>query len=141
MQRSATCLCIKAVQGSSSCSWGRVCGGSLLGFSVPPSRGLTALVLYWAGAGPPEPRSLSALSLETQKQANRRLDSPVPSWSWWRGKGGKRPREHVGLVQGHTDKHVKVTISEVENLGLSEQEKAPASWLQGTPRGEATCPN
>lgn len=47
----------------------------------------------------------------------------------------------MGLVQGHTDKHVKVIISEVENLGLLEQEKAPASWLQGTPRGEATFPN
>ena len=43
---------------------------TLLGFSVPPSRSLTALVSYWAGTGPPEPRSLSALSLETQKQPN-----------------------------------------------------------------------
>ena len=30
---------------------------TLLGFSVPPSRSLTALVSYWAGTGPPEPRS------------------------------------------------------------------------------------
>ena len=111
----------------------------LLGFSVPPSRGLTALVLYWAGTGPPKPRSLSALSLETQKRVN------TGSWTAQsqagHGRGGKRPRKHVGLVQARTDKPATVTISEVENMGLSEQEKAPASWLRGTPRGEATCPN
>ena len=149
MQRSASCSWIRAVQGSSSCYWGRVCGGSLekgvgvptilLGFSVPPSRGLTALVLYWAGTGPPEPRSLSALSLETQKRVN------TGNWTAQsqagHGRGGKRPRNHVGLVQARTDKPATVTISEVENLGLSEQEKAPASWLRGTRRGEATCPN
>lgn len=149
MQRSASCSWIRAVQGSSSCYWGRVCGGSLekgvgvpiilLGFSVPPSRGLTALVLYWAGTGPPEPRSLSALSLETQKWVN------TGTWTAQSqagcGRGGKRPRNHVGLVQARTDKPATVTISEVENLGLSEQEKAPASWLRGTRRGEATCPN
>lgn len=149
MQRSASCSWIRAVQGSSSCYWGRVCGGSLekgvgvptilLGFSVPPSRGLTALVLYWAGTGPPEPRSLSALSLETQKRVN------TGTWTAQsqagHGRGGKRPRNHVGLVQARTDKPATVTISEVENLGLSEQEKAPASWLRGTRRGEATCPN
>lgn len=112
---------------------------TLLGFSVPPSRSLTALVSYWAGTGSPEPRSLSALSLETQKQPN------TGSWTAQsqagHGRGGERPRKHVGLVQGHTDKHAAVTISEMEDPGLLEQEKAPASQLRGTPRGEATCPN
>ena len=112
---------------------------TLLGFSIPPSRSLTAQVSYWAGTGPPEPRSLSALSLETQKQPN------TGSWTAQsqagHGGGGERPRKHGGLVQGHTDKHAMVTISEMENPGLSEQEKAPASWLRVTPKGEATCPN
>ena len=120
---------------------------TLLGFSIPPSRSLTAQVSYWAGTGPPEPRSLSALSLETQKQPN------TGSWtaqSQAGHGGGGEQKGHARASRSHckllvepgldSGKITPMLVSEVSSEAPKLWKGQP--WTEGIRRkGGASTPS